>query len=123
MAELKYKNIEDESGERIATNAFYTGHKLGTPTQDVAEGADNAPYVTERGAVHCGTILQDAAAASIWGAPTYTKVTPVGTEDPSDEGWYEFNASTGEYELTEDTTVTEGKEYFEVESDSDEEGT
>ena len=57
MAELKYKNIEDESGERIATNAFYTGHKLGTPTQDVAEGADNAPYVTERGAVHCGTIL------------------------------------------------------------------
>ena len=45
MAELKYKNIEDESGERIATNAFYTGHKLATPTQDAADGADNAPYV------------------------------------------------------------------------------
>ena len=124
MAELKYKNIEDESGERIATNAFYTGHKLGTPTQDAAEGADNAPYVTERGAVHCGTILQDAADNNFPEiAPTYTKVTPVGTEDPSDEGWYEYNASTGEYELTEDTTVTEGKEYFEAETDSDEEGT
>ena len=74
--------------------------------------------------MHCGTILQDAADEDLPEiAPTYTKVTPVGTEDPSDEGWYEFNASTGEYELTEDTTVTEGKEYFEVESDSDEEGT
>jgi len=116
MAQITYQNVEDAAGERIATNALYTGHKQGTPTQDAATGADNAPYVTERGVVHCGTILQDAEDTAFPEvAPTYTKVTPVGTENPSSEGWDEYNAATGEYELTEDTTVTADKDYFEEE--------
>ena len=44
--------------------------------------------------------------------PTYTyeEVTPVGTESPVEEGWYE---KIGEdYELTEDTTVESGKTYY-----------
>lgn len=61
MAQITYQNVNDSSGERIATNALYTGHKIGKPTQDGLAGADNAPYVTERGIVHCGTVLQDAA--------------------------------------------------------------
>ena len=122
MAQIKYSTVEDSAGERIATNALYTGHKIGAPLQDAVEGADNAPYVTERNTVHCGTILQDAADEAFPEiAPTYTKVTPVGTENPSEEGWYEYNAATGEYELTEDTTVTADKDYFE-EEDAEETG-
>ena len=34
---------------------------------------------------------------------TYTLVTPVGTENPHNEGWYEKNGTV--YSLTEDTTV------------------
>lgn len=42
---------------------------------------------------------------------TYDAVTPDGDEDPSEEGWYEYNG-TG-YELSEDTTVQTGTSYFE----------
>ena len=118
MAQIKYQNVNDSGGDRIATNACYTGQKLGKPLQDAATGADNAPYVTERGIVHCGTILQDSADnAQPEIAPTYTKVTPVGNENPKTSGWYEYNASTGEYEATNDTTVTSGKVYYEVDDD------
>lgn len=46
--------------------------------------------------------------------PTYTAVTPVGTEDPNDEGWYERSGSEGAYvyTLTEDTTVDSQKTYY-----------
>ena len=42
---------------------------------------------------------------------TYEEVTPVGTENPSTEGWYEVNAA-GKYVKTTDTTVTQDKDYF-----------
>lgn len=45
------------------------------------------------------------------GSATYEAVTPVGTENPKNEGWYEKNASN-EYVKTEDTTVTAGKTYY-----------
>ena len=41
----------------------------------------------------------------------YTEVTPVGTENPSEEGWYELSGTN--YVLTEDTTVVESKTYYE----------
>lgn len=41
---------------------------------------------------------------------TYTPVTPEGTENPSEEGWYEESGS--DYVLTEDTTVEIGKTYY-----------
>lgn len=43
--------------------------------------------------------------------PTYVPVTPVGTENPSEEGWYEKSGDN--YILTEDTSVVEGKTYYE----------
>lgn len=39
-------------------------------------------------------------------------VTPVGTENPHNKGWYEL--SNGIYSLTDDTTVTTGKNYYTI---------
>ena len=43
---------------------------------------------------------------------TYTEVTPVGTENPKQEGWYIKNGT--DYILALDTTVVADREYFEV---------
>ena len=43
---------------------------------------------------------------------TYTKVTPVGTENPKEEGWYIKNGT--DYILALDTTVVADREYYEV---------
>ena len=42
----------------------------------------------------------------------YTAVTPDGTEDPSDEGWYVEDGDGG-YELTDDATVDSETTYYE----------
>lgn len=42
----------------------------------------------------------------------YNAVTPTGTENPSNEGWYEENS--GAYAATADTTVDSGKTYYEA---------
>ena len=42
---------------------------------------------------------------------TYAAVVPVGSEDPSNEGWYEINAA-GKYVPTADTSVESGKTYY-----------
>ena len=53
---------------------------------------------------------------------TYVEVTPVGTENPAQEGWYEKNASD-EYVLTADTSVNNEKTYYErVEAETSGEG-
>lgn len=44
-------------------------------------------------------------------AYTYTAVTPTGTENPSQEGWYEMSGS--DYTLSTDTTVDSSKTYYE----------
>ena len=41
---------------------------------------------------------------------TYAEVTPVGSENPSTEGWYEL--VDGKYVLSADTTVDSGKTYY-----------
>ena len=43
---------------------------------------------------------------------TYTEVTPVGTENPKNEGWYIKNGT--DYILALDTTVVADREYYEV---------
>ena len=43
---------------------------------------------------------------------TYTKVTPVGTENPKEEGWYIKNGT--DYILALDTTVVADREYYEL---------
>lgn len=42
---------------------------------------------------------------------TYTAVSPVGTENPHEEGWYVLHGDT--YSLTNDTTVDTNKTYYE----------
>jgi len=42
----------------------------------------------------------------------YSEVTPEGTENPSDEGWYEYSLTLESYVLTEDTEVISGKTYY-----------
>lgn len=42
---------------------------------------------------------------------TYSAVSPVGTENPSEEGWYELDGT--DYVLSADTTVDSGKTYYE----------
>jgi len=44
------------------------------------------------------------------GAPHYNEVTPVGTENPKSEGWYEKEGSV--YRKSADSTVVEGKSYY-----------
>ena len=44
------------------------------------------------------------------GTATYTAVTPVGTENPTTEGWYEKNGDV--YTLSADTTVDNQKTYY-----------
>lgn len=44
-------------------------------------------------------------------APTYSAVAPTGTEDPSAEGWYEFDG-VDTYTPTADTTVDANKTYY-----------
>ena len=68
--EVKYQNqvwSDPIAGERLSTNGFYTGERLGTPTQD-ALGEDttnkNAWYV-EDVTIRYGTITQDAIEGSI----------------------------------------------------------
>lgn len=43
---------------------------------------------------------------------SYNTVTPEGTENPSNENWYELNTNN-EYVFSEDTTVINEKDYFE----------
>lgn len=43
---------------------------------------------------------------------TFDAVTPVGSENPTTEGWYEYNSTTGKYFLSEDTEVDNEKTYY-----------
>lgn len=42
----------------------------------------------------------------------FEAVTPVGTENPSEEGWYEKDGETGLFSLTEDTEVDAETTYY-----------
>ena len=44
---------------------------------------------------------------------TYDAVTPEGTENPSEEGWYEYDSQTETYSLSQDTSVQQGTTYYE----------
>ena len=78
-----------------------------TTTADFMEGAGKSYKAGTNVAIEWGeeTIV----------TVTYDEVTPVGTENPSEEGWYELQTvgTSEEYVLTEDTTVDSGKTYYE----------
>ena len=45
---------------------------------------------------------------------SYDEVTPVGTENPSEEGWYEYDSVNDVYVPSEDTAVDGTKTYYEL---------
>lgn len=61
---MQYQNQENK-GERVSTNGYYTGHHKGSVMQDASSGADNALYYVERTTVRFGTITQDAISGSM----------------------------------------------------------
>ena len=86
-----YDIVDAGARELIAQLESYTDY-LGVTSTTITEGST-------------------VTVVAIIGGP-YTKVTPVGTENPSEEGWYEYDESTEVYSLTEDTSVVAGKDYF-----------
>lgn len=73
---------------------------------DVSDGNMPVSVVTK------GEVYEDQLAIT---ATSYDAVTPAGTENPSEEGWYERSGSAGSYvyTLTTDTTVDATKTYYE----------
>ena len=73
-------------------------------------GALTVPYsaIVLTDGTRQGTSVSGGVTAS---KTTYEEVTPVGTENPANLGWYEVNAA-GKYVPTTDTTVTQNKDYY-----------
>lgn len=84
------------------------GNAIGILYEDVDVTTGNMP-----GSVIIGgaTIIEDRLAIT---GESYDAVTPAGTENPSEEGWYERSGSAGSYvyTLTTDTTVDSDKTYY-----------
>lgn len=58
-------------------------------------------------------LKEEPAYEVVTGSERYIEVTPVGTENPQDEGWYEEDSLTpGTYIPTTDTTVDGSKTYY-----------
>ena len=64
MNNPKYVNQTNASSERVSTNGYFTGNRLGTVMQDVASGADNSKYSVEDNTIRIGSMMQDAASNS-----------------------------------------------------------
>lgn len=84
------------------------GNAIGIAYEDVDVTTGNMPgSVVTGGAV----VYEDRLAIT---SVDYDAVTPAGTENPSNEGWYERSGSAGSYvyTLSTDTTVGSGKTYY-----------
>ena len=79
----------------------------------LAKQAD-ASTVGSRKIIKAGALFDDSTdeytAVSDPVADSYAEVTPVGTENPTTEGWYEKSGST--YTLSDDTSVGENVTYY-----------
>lgn len=81
---------------------------------DILPGVFNLDDRLQFGDTMPTTELTDGRIFLYLGPTTYTydAVTPTGTEDPSALGWYEYDAGTDTYSLSEDTEVQSGTSYF-----------
>jgi hypothetical protein len=109
------KEISQSGATTTESGAKYV--KMGTayPSNDanaigiVYEDVDVSTGNMPGSVVTKGIVYEDRLAIT---GKTYSAVTPEGTENPSEEGWYEKSGDV--YSLSEDTTVTDGKTYYEV---------
>lgn len=60
MAQTKYVNQSNDSGERVSTNGYFTGNHVGTVMQDADSSADNDKYSVETNTIRMGTMMQDS---------------------------------------------------------------
>ena len=60
---VKYAPVNRTNGERVATNGYYTGHKVGAPTQDAK--STFGKYDVEEDSVRYGTMMGDAATGAM----------------------------------------------------------
>lgn len=101
----------DNGGKYVPMGTAYPtndGNAIGIVYEDVDVTYGDMPgsVVTK------GEVYEDKLAIT---ATSYDAVTPVGTENPSEEGWYERSGSAGSYvyTLTTDTTIDATKTYYE----------
>lgn len=99
--------VETASGKYVPMGTAYPsndGNAIGIVYEDVDVTTGNMPgsVVTK------GEVYEDRLAIT---GVSYSAVTPVGTENPSEEGWYEKDGDV--YTLTTDTTVDSEKTYYE----------
>lgn len=83
------------------------GNATGIVYEDVDVTTGNMPgSVVTKGEVYENRLAKTGDA--------YDAVTPVGTENPKEEGWYERSGSSPNYTytLTTDTTVSDQKTYY-----------
>jgi hypothetical protein len=102
---------DDQGNKYVPMGTAYPsndGNAIGIVYEDVDVTTGNMPgsVVTK------GEVYEDRLAIT---SVDYSSVSPVGTENPSEEGWYERSGSAGSYVYTKttDTTVAVGKTYYE----------
>jgi hypothetical protein len=81
---------------------------LTMPASPIGEG-EVVHYIGEANIEQGGVVV---FASKGYYLATGAEVTPAGTENPQEEGWYVID--DGKYELTTDTTVVSGTTYYEV---------
>ena len=110
--EIAQTSAEDDGygGKIVRGGTAYPsndGNAIGIVYEDVNVTSGDMPgsVVTK------GVVYEDRLAIT---GVDYSAVTPVGTENPSEEAWYERSGSAGSYvyTLTTDTTVDSQKTYY-----------
>lgn len=111
--EIAQASAEDDGygGKIVRGGTAYPsndGNAIGIVYEDVNVTSGDMPgsVVTK------GVVYEDRLAIT---GVDYSAVTPVSTENPSTEGWYERSGSAGSYvyTLSTDTTVNSEKTYYE----------
>lgn len=117
-----YGNLCFKFTPKSSSTSFINENPTTTNPQtiNVEDCNENETMVFNDRTVLAGLIIYNSTDDSIVGvvtvdeAGTYEPVTPLGTENPHDEGWYEEGTDPGTYVLTEDTTVDVSKTYYEL---------
>lgn len=84
-------NIKDKKAREMIEELGRVLYWLGVTSTAISDGSTTNPVVIPN---------------------YYEPVTPVGSENPSSEGWYEYDEEHDNYILTEDTEVVSGKQYY-----------
>ncbi len=83
--------VKDEEARQMIEDLGRALYWIGVTTTPITEGATTSPVVIPG---------------------KYEEVTPVGSENPSELGWYEYDETQETYVLTADVTVDASKTYF-----------